>query len=88
MTLELSEHEIKLLDEALLAWERDPERDAAMGSIMKSILKSTLGQDDDIEAMKNSMRDGAVAGQQRRIQATLLRAKLFQVLARASEHSC
>lgn len=88
MQVDLSEHEIRMLDDALLSWERDPERDGMMNGMMSSVLRRVAGVS-EAESQENSnrlMREGSKASQDRRIKGTLLRAKLFQVLARASEH--
>ncbi len=89
MQVDLSEHEIKILDAALQAWERDPERDSVMGGVMYSLLSRTAGEADEkrIDSKVEQMRKtGEKVTQDRRITATLLRAKLFQALTRASDH--
>ena len=89
MKIDLSKNEITLLDEALQAWERDPQRDAAMGSVMTRIFSLAVPKEhrSEITSGDGQVRlEAEVEVSKRRRQATMLRAKLFQAEALDSEH--
>lgn len=86
MTVELSEPEIKLLDKALEAWEHEDMGQAMMSSLIGAVLSPKESRGDFKTGMQREIAEAKDRGQQKRIKATLLRAKLFQALARESEH--
>lgn len=88
MNIELSKPEIELLDKALQTWETEATSSAVMGSMFSMILAPEGKRDEAEDRSKVSMEKATKENQSRRIQATLLRAKLFQGLNRESEFSC
>jgi hypothetical protein len=84
--VELNKPEIELLDKALESWEREDMGQAMMSSMVGAILSPKEDRGDYKAAMKVELAEAANSCQQKRIKATLLRAKLFQALARESEH--
>ena len=85
MKIEISEAEIQLIDKALQSWEND----ATSGALMSSMFGMMLCPKDERESEK-ARTEGEFAKAEkektsRRIQATLLRAKLFQAQNRATE---
>lgn len=94
MRIELSKHEVEMMDSALTAWEKEPGQDAAMGGIMGAIIGSMAAREGHHEA-RSEFRDEQVKQkatsdketQRRRLAGALLRAKLLQALNIDSEHS-
>ena len=84
MTIELSQKELTLLDEAIQVWESAPGRDT-MGL---SLLSCMLIKDKDEAKRENDklFADSESKMKTRKSQALLLRAKLMQASALASEH--
>lgn len=86
MNVELSKNEIELLDTALQSWEKEPGLSAMFYSMLKLALAPKEQEQEAQKSSENSIRDAEKETQSRRIKAVMIRAKLFQVLARESEH--
>lgn len=86
MTVELSKPEIELLDKALESWEDEDMGHAMMSSVIGVVLSPKDSRADFKAGMEREIAEAKDKGQQKRIKATLLRAKLFQALARESKH--
>lgn len=86
MTVELNKPEIELLDQALEVWEREDIGSAMMSSMLGAMLSPKESREDYKAEMQRDLAEAKNKCQQKRIKATLLRAKLFQALARESEH--
>ncbi len=83
MQIELNKHEIKFLSDALDAWERDQ----SMRSVANKLFgKMANGEELLKDEIVNSLKDEENKAYERQIKTTLLRAKLFQAIARDSEH--
>lgn len=86
MTIELNQSEVEMLKEALDAWEKAQSSDALISTMLTAMLCPKDARDEMVEASKKEMVDAGREGQRRKDRATLLRARLLQASARASEH--
>jgi len=85
MQIELSKAEVELLDTALEAWEKEAHTEGLIEAIVRGMMQPRT----EAEARKETKAAFEVArsqGKTRRMKALMLRAKLFQALARESEH--
>lgn len=92
MKVELTGAEVKLIEEAMDVWEKEPHASGMVGMMMGSML-SSLGDGDKeqrarerakmVEEERKKSQDEAM---RRRRVSTLLRAKLYQAEASLSEH--
>lgn len=87
MKVELSKFEVELLDQALQVWESQPMTDGMMGSILGSMLMRDQPKEDRERHTRQEIEDSRQKVSKRRLQSTLLRAKLLQGLASDSEHN-
>lgn len=87
MTVELSKSEIELIDKALETWERDDMSTAMMSSMLGSMIGPRVSETESKARIRQEIEEAQDKCQQKRIKAALLRAKLFQSLARDSEHT-
>lgn len=86
MEIELNETEIKLIDKALDTWEKEAMSSAMFGSLLTTVLMPKDKNEQAAEDRENSKFKAAeTEAHNRRVKSTLLRAKLFQALNRASE---
>ena len=89
MQVELSQQDVSDIKEALDAWERAESHSAFTGELLGLMLtpKDERKADDEFaRESKERLRDAARKTEARRDKATMLRAKLIQASARASEH--
>jgi hypothetical protein len=89
MNVDLSNSEIELIEKALKAWVEQPSADGTVNSMFGTILGSISGKQGREEMLAEVKVEQAKAGEEvrRRERASvLLRAKLMQAQARASEH--
>jgi hypothetical protein len=93
MNIDLSQHELDLLDEALIAWQSAPSSEGSSQALMGAILGGITREDDSPSARANAfaetkalMEKARQESKSRERTALLLRAKLAQASARASEH--
>lgn len=86
MTVELNKNEIGLLDSALQSWEKEPGMSAMFSSMLKIVLAPKEREEEAQQSSESSIQAAEKESQSRRIKAVMIRAKLFQVLARESEH--
>jgi hypothetical protein len=86
MQIDLNKSEIELLDKALETWEKDAHSGALMGSVFGAMLTPKGSESEAQEEMRKSMKRADEETHSRRIKSVLLRAKLYQALARESEH--
>lgn len=84
VTVELSRHELDLLDRALVAWQAQPMEKGMTTSLFSAILGR--GEQPAIERAETRIKEAGEVCRQRERQALMLRAKLAQVLNAASEH--
>ncbi len=87
MKIGLSKFEVELLDQALEAWEKEPQSDAALGSIFAALISGPANAERTKALMLEERQRGKQEQTSRRLKATLLRAKLLQSLALDSEHN-
>jgi hypothetical protein len=87
MTIELNKTEVELIDAALDVWEKQPQSEGMITSMLGIMTRS---RDESTEETKSAIkreRDTAQKEtQDRRFKAILLRAKLVQALNKESEH--
>jgi hypothetical protein len=77
MKIDLSNHEVNLLLDALDAWESMPAKDFIGGSMLSMMLRPP-GREDDLKAqIKSDAEEVERAKEVRRRPATLLRAKFY-----------
>lgn len=86
MNVELSKNEIELLDTALQSWEKEPGSSEMLSSMLKLMLTPKEHVEETHRLSEGSMKAAEKESQSRRIKAVMIRARLFQVLARESEH--
>jgi hypothetical protein len=88
MKVDLSKHEIELLDKALQCWEVESGGQALIGGVMTAIL---TGKNPEQEAaskarFEKEMEKANADMKERKIKSLMLRAKLYQAISRESEH--
>lgn len=86
MKVELSKTEVEMIGQALDAWEKQAQSDAAMGSMFTAII---LGRHDKDQARREIELEHKKANDEtssRRTRSIMLRAKLIQAEAQNSEH--
>jgi hypothetical protein len=86
MIIELSKHEVDLIDKALTAWEHEETSSTFTGSLLAMMISPSDKRDEAKSEMKSSMDKAVDVSKQRRMQSTMLRAKLYQAASRDSEH--
>lgn len=84
MQVELNRKEIQILDEALVAWEKESTSTAMVGSMFASMLIRDEEKAKDV--CEKHMREAASKDKNRKNQSLMLRAKLAQADAQLSEH--
>lgn len=88
MQVELSKREVELIEEAMYAYERIPIQDASMKGILGAVLGAKNQDESAMSArLAKEMATGDKEAMERKVESVLLRAKLYQALARDSEHS-
>ena len=87
MQIDLNKAEIELLDKALETWEKDAHSGALMGSLMSAMLCPKEERVGEETRRALEMKKAAEETQSRRFKSVLLRAKLYQALARESEYT-
>ena len=86
MNIELSNHEIEMIDKSLTAWDREVQTDAMMGGLFGVMLS---GKDEKQDAKDKFTAENKAATEEsakRKRSCVMLRAKLYQAQAKASEH--
>lgn len=87
MNVNLTNQEIELIDKALCIWEQEPHS----SSFMAGIFSAMMGKQDNEATLsaqfENRRKSAEEEIQKRRIQRTLLCAKLYQAQTRDSEHA-
>ncbi len=86
MQIDLSKTEIELIDKALEVWEKDPMSSQTFSLLAGSVLCPTSQREEFKAETATRMKEGEKEVQVRRMRSVMLRAKLFQGLARESEH--
>lgn len=90
MKIDLSQREIAILDDALVAWQTQPQSEGFSASLMTAIFKGLAKRDgaelEPPDEPKLAMKEAMAESKTRERQALLLRAKLSQASALSSEH--
>lgn len=88
ITIELTPQEATLIHAALKCWENEPCKDTIVSTMLAAMLGAHKGSSEEKwEAEIHARFDkSAVEVRKREMQALMLRAKLAQAEARASEH--
>jgi patatin-like phospholipase/acyl hydrolase len=86
MQIELSQSEMTILEQALDCWEKDASTGAMMGGLFSLMLSPKDERDNAKNAFKSEQEKALSEGQRRKRVSTLLRAKIYQAAALASEH--
>lgn len=86
MTIELNKPEIELIDQALEVWEKEEQQTTMMTSLFSAILCPPEQREKEKATSAEAMKKAKDATTERRMKATLIRARLFQALTRQSEH--
>ena len=87
MTIELSQHEINIIEQALDVWEKDASTGALMGTMLGAMLSPRDERDKWKDDSKREMEKATDEGNRRKRVSTLLRAKLYQADAKQAEHT-
>ena len=80
MKVELSQAEVDVIDDALKAWESDAQHGALLGSILGAVLAKSEDKEKEKARSKEAFSEAEVEQRNRRMKATMLRAKLFSAL--------
>ena len=87
MILDLSNHEIELIDSALKVWSQQPMADGMSSSLIGAMFRGPNHDRERLGAeIKAEIAEAKSETQQRERQVLLLRAKLLQAQTRQSEH--
>lgn len=87
MKIDLSKHEVELIDNALQEWEAAAQRDSCMGMMVEALVTPREERAHLRQKIAAERASATQEQQRRRRVATLLRAKLFQAEASDSEHT-
>jgi hypothetical protein len=86
MNIELSNHEVEVLEQALISWESDACNGSQAAGFMHSLLGTKGMPEGMVKVMQSRVEEAKSEDGRRRRVSVLLRAKLIQALAQKSEH--
>lgn len=86
MTIDLNNHELEMLEKALDCYEKDAGSGALFGGMLGMMLSPKEERAGEKKRFEQEMDKAQIEAHNRRVQTTLLRAKLYQAMARESEH--
>lgn len=84
-TIELTEQDISLIEEALQCWENDPSRSGLTGEMFSIMLAPRSERTELKGEMTKRMDESNRQVLQRQRRATMLKAKIYEVTARPGE---
>lgn len=87
MQIDLSKHELELIDAALDSWEKDPGNAALFTGMLGAMMIPKDKQKEHEIQFEEKMRKTEETTKQRKRQVIMLKAKLYQALSRDSEHT-
>jgi hypothetical protein len=85
MNIELNKNEVETLSLALDAWEKEESCRAFTTELLTTMLSAK--EDRDTNASMRRLKEVEEGGKDRKIKSCLLKAKLYQAIAKDSEHT-
>jgi hypothetical protein len=86
MIIDLSKTELELISESIELWEKEPHSNGFSSMLMECMLTPKEDRDGFKEKIKEGTDKATAESNRRKRVAILLRAKLIQAEAKASEH--